>query len=73
MSRVRIEIGDLVFHGLDAEAAGAAGKAFAAELERLVMQRGIHRPAPPPRPPSRPTPVDLGRAAAARVHARIAK
>ncbi len=72
MSRVRIEIGELVFHGLDHDEAARAGKAFAVELERLVAQRGIHRPAPVPRTPSRPTPIDLGRAAAAQVHARVA-
>ncbi|SFF76394.1 hypothetical protein SAMN05518801_101338 [Novosphingobium sp. CF614] len=73
MSRVRIEVGELVFHGLDRDAAQAAGAAFSAELERLVTQRGIGRPAPAPRLSARPGPADLGRAAAARVHARIAR
>lgn len=73
MSRVTIEVGRLVFHGLDADEAGRAGAAFSVELERLVGQRGLSRPAAPPLPaPTRTRPEDIGRTAAARVHAGIA-
>ncbi|EJU10906.1 hypothetical protein NRB_29480 [Novosphingobium sp. 11B] len=72
MSRVAIEVGQLVFHGLNADEAGRAGAAFSSELERLVGQRGLSRAAAPQRLPARPRPEDIGRAAAARVHAGIA-
>lgn len=72
MSRVQIEIDALVFHGLPQAEAREAGAAFTAELERLVLQRGLTRPARvAPAPSSRP--VAIGRAAAAMVHARLAR
>lgn len=77
MSRLTIEVGRLVFHGLDADAAARAGAAFSAELERLALQRGLSRPAPTPeltrRAGAGARAEDIGRAAAARVHARIAR
>jgi hypothetical protein len=72
MTGIAVEIDELVFHGLCDDDARRAGDAFASELQRLLDVRGLRRPLNAAIT-ERATPAELGRFAAAQVHARIAQ
>lgn len=73
MTRVLVEIDEIVFHGLSDGDAQTAGAAFSAELQRLIETHGLARPSPPRMAAPTATPLELGRTAAAHVHRRLAQ